>query len=877
MLKKMGFAMNEKMMHIKIDNKDYEILEGTTLLAACRKAGIDVPALCYLEGVNEEAACSVCVVEVKGAKVLMRSCATLVREGMEILTNTARVRKARRMNMELLLAGHADDCFTCDRSQTCTLKKLAFNMGIREIRFPKATRVEMEPDASGYSLIRDPNKCILCRRCISVCAKVQSVHAIDVTHRGKASFVSTFMGRGLAHTECINCGQCLLVCPTGAIVENNAIDSVWKALNDKTRIVLVQTAPAVRAAIGEEFGMPAGSLVTGKMAAALRRLGFAKVFDTQFTADLTIMEEGYELIDRIQNKGPLPLISSCSPGWVKFAEHFFPGILENLSTCKSPQQMFGALAKTFYAQKLGVDPRKIVVVSVMPCTAKKFEAQRPEMNAAFTYWKSKMQLNEDDGFPDVDYCLTTREAARMMKEAGINFLHLADESFDEPLGVSTGAGVIFGATGGVMEAALRTTYEVLTKQPLGKLEFHDLRGMKGIKTAEVNINGLPVKVAVAHGLGHARHLMEEVQAGKSPYAFIEIMSCPGGCIGGGGQPIPTDAEIRKKRMAALYQEDEGKKIRKSHENPAIISLYKEFLEAPMSEIAHHLLHTHYAERTLGKEEFLLRTHQVQHTIEKEELRLEEHKESLKLLHDQLTTLNKNYLREQLAALSKNYLDSISFVSHELKAILSSLVINVYTIKEECLGEINPKQKKVFDSVARHLDYFSVTVRNFFDLGRIEKGELMLRKAPLSLKEDIFDASIEVFSKHANERGMKIVNSIEPGLKIDADADLLSVAANNLIGNAVKYGHDGGRIIVTAQSFDHRLQVEVYNDGRPISNSESDKLFKKFSRLEAPETKLSRGTGLGLFITKEIIKKHKGRIWAEAREAGNAFIFQIAKG
>ena len=869
-------VMNEKNVRIKINNKDYQAAEGQTLLAACKEAGIDVPTLCYLQGVNEEATCSVCVVEVKGARTLMRSCVTLVRDGMEILTNTERVRRARRLNMELLLAGHSKDCFTCDRNQTCHLRKLAFNMGIREVRFPKATKIEMEPDTSGFSLVRDPNKCILCRRCISVCSKIQSVNAIDTIHRGKRCHVSTFMDQGLAGTECINCGQCLLVCPTGAIVENNATEAVWKALNDKSRIVIVEAAPAVRAAIGEEFGMPAGSLVTGKLAAGLRRLGFFKVFDTQFSADLTIMEEGYELIDRLQNKGALPLITSCSPGWVKFAEHFFPGILDNISTCKSPQQMFGVIAKTYYAEKLGIDPRKIVVVSVMPCTAKKFEARRPEMNSAFRYWKQKMDLKDEESFPDVDHVLTTREAARMMKEAGINFVALADENFDEPLGVSTGAGVIFGATGGVMEAALRTTYEVLTKQPLGKLEFHELRGLKGIKTAEVNINGLSVKVAVAHGLINVRHLIKEVQRGESPYAFIEIMSCPGGCIGGGGQPLSTDVEIRQKRIAAIYQEDTSKAIRKSHENPAIISLYSEFLGKPLGELSHHLLHTYYAERNIEKEKLLLRTHDVQRIIEKQELRLEEHKKSLKFLHEQLTASNKSYLDEQLAVLNKNYLDSISFVSHELKAILSSLVLNVYTIKEEHLGSINPKQKKVFDSIARHLDYFSVTVRNFFDLGRIEKGELVLRKIPLSLKEDVFDSSIEIFSKHADEKGMEIVNEIESGLKIEADADLLSVVANNLIGNAVKYGQASGRIIVHAQSFDHRLQVEVYSDGRPFEPSESQKLFKKFSRLEAPETKASRGTGLGLFITKEIIKKHQGRIWTEARQAGNAFIFQISK-
>ena len=590
--------MADKMVNIKIDGKDYQVEQGINILKACQAAGIIIPTICYLEGISEEAACSICVVEVKNAKTLMRSCVTKVNEGMEIFTNTERVRKARKMNLELLLAGHPKDCFVCDRNQTCELRRIAYEMGIREVRFPKTVKLEMEIDSSSPSILRDPNKCILCRRCISVCEKVQSVSAIDTAKRGKLTKVTTFMDRGLGNVVCVNCGQCLLVCPTGALVENNEIAGVWKALADPKKFVVVETAPAVRASIGEEFGMAPGNLATGKMAASLRRLGFDRVFDTQFSADLTIMEEGHELIDRIKNKGVLPLITSCSPGWIKFAEHFYPKVLAHVSSCKSPQQMFGAVAKTYYAQKLNLDPRNMVVVSVMPCIAKKFEAKRPEMESAFEFWKEKMNLKDNEYFPDVDFVLTTREAARMIKEAGIDFVNLADENFDEPLGVSTGAAVIFGATGGVMEAALRTAYEVLTGKTLEKIDFEGMRGLQGIKTAEVDIDGLKIKVAVANSLSNARVLLEEIQAGRSPYAFIEIMTCPGGCIGGGGQPIPTDTAVRQKRMEAIYREDRNKPLRKSHQNPAVAELYKEFLGAPLGEKSHLLLHTHYHERAM---------------------------------------------------------------------------------------------------------------------------------------------------------------------------------------------------------------------------------------------------------------------------------------
>ncbi|MDD5281345.1 MAG: NADH-dependent [FeFe] hydrogenase, group A6 [Candidatus Omnitrophica bacterium] len=588
--------MEDKKVSLKIDGKVYECDAGMTILEACAKAAIDIPTLCYLKDINQEAACSICLVEVKGAKTLLRSCVTSIKEGMEIFTNTERVRNARRLNLELLLAGHPKDCLVCDRNQSCELRKLAFDMGIREVRFPKTTKTELPLDATSVSLSRDPNKCILCGRCVSVCSAIQSVKAIDFSGRGKSSKVTTFFDSGLANSVCVNCGQCLLVCPTGAIIEKNAIEEVWHALSDPKKFVVVEVAPAVRAAIGEEFGMPAGSLVTAKLAQGLRKLGFAKVFDTQFSADLTIMEEGYELIQRIKNKGILPMITSCSPGWIKFAEHFFPGILGNISSCKSPQQMFGAVAKTYYAEKYNIDPRNIIVVSIMPCTAKKFEASRPEMQSAFDYWKNKMALKEDEAFRDVDYVLTTREASRLIKEAGINFINLPGEDFDEPLGISTGAAVIFGATGGVMEAAVRTAYEVLTGRQLEKLDFMNLRGLNGIKVADIDIDGLNLKVAVANSLSNARVLLEEIEEGRSPYAFIEIMTCPGGCLGGAGQPIPTNNEIRLKRMEAIYREDKNKPLRKSHENPAVQALYKEFLGQPLGEKSHHLLHTYYKKR-----------------------------------------------------------------------------------------------------------------------------------------------------------------------------------------------------------------------------------------------------------------------------------------
>jgi iron-only hydrogenase group A len=583
-------------MKITINHQPIEVDEGMTIWQACHDAGINIPSLCYFKDISANASCGVCVVEVKGVKTLLRSCITEVTEGMEIITDSPRVREARKVNVELLLANHPEDCLQCDRNLNCELQQLAFNLGINEKRFVRTRKGHLKKDETSFSLVRDPEKCILCGRCVAVCDQVQSVRAIDFSGRGLRTKISTFFDMGLGNSICINCGQCALICPTGAITERSTIKEVWSELHDPEKVVVVQTAPAVRVGIGEAMGLPYGSLVTGQMVASLRKLGFSKVFDTNFAADLTIVEEANELIERIKNKGVLPMITSCSPGWIKFAEHFFPSSLPHLSTCKSPQQMFGAIAKTYYAEQAGIDPRNMVVVSIMPCTAKKFEARRPEMDDAFHYWKEKLHLSENEHFYDVDYVLTTRELARMFKEVGIDFTNLPSEEFDNPLGVSTGAGVIFGATGGVMEAALRTAYEVITGSQLTNVDFVAVRGMDGIKEAEIDLNGIQLKVAVAHTLSNARTLLEQIENGTSPYTFIEVMTCPGGCLGGGGQPIPTDEEIRLKRAESIYLEDKHKPLRKSHENPEIQYLYQHFLQKPLSEQAHHLLHTHYVER-----------------------------------------------------------------------------------------------------------------------------------------------------------------------------------------------------------------------------------------------------------------------------------------
>ncbi len=587
--------MEKKLINITIDGRNYQVNEETTILEASLGAGVRIPSLCYLKDVSHNASCAICVVEVKGARSLVRSCVTTVLEGMEIITHSPAINQARKMNLELILANHPKECLICERNGNCELQDLSANLGISETSFPQ-TKPSESADITSPSLVRNPDKCILCGRCIAVCADVQTVYAIDFTGRGLRSKVGTYQNRGLGNVACTNCGQCALVCPTAAIVEKDDSGDVFNDIYNSDKIVVVQTAPAIRVGIGEAMGMGEGALVTGKMVASLRKLGFDKVFDTQFTADLTIMEEGYELINRIKTGGTLPMVTSCSPGWIKFIEHFFPNSLQHLSTCKSPQQMFGAVAKTYYAQKLNIDPRKLVVVSIMPCTAKKFECRRPEMNSAFHYWKDKLNLADKDNFYDVDYVLTTRELAKMFKKTGIDFSALKEEEFDHPLGISTGAGAIFGATGGVMEAAVRTAYEVITGKPLPKIDLNVVRGFEGIKEAELDLDGAKIKVAVAHSLKNARTLLEQIEEGKSPYAFIEVMTCPGGCLGGGGQAIPTTWAIRQKRADSIYREDTLHAIRKSHENPAIKAIYSDFLKEPLGHTSHELLHTSYTER-----------------------------------------------------------------------------------------------------------------------------------------------------------------------------------------------------------------------------------------------------------------------------------------
>lgn len=578
------------MVTLKIDGRTVQAEDGMTVLEACLQEGIRIPTLCNLKDINNIGACRMCLVEDAKSGKLQASCVLPVSEGLEVKTASPKVLEARRAVLELILSDHDRSCLTCKRNQTCELQALANEMGVSEIEFQGAHIVKTIDELSP-SVVRDNNKCILCRRCVAACAKTQGVCAIGVQNRGFKSQIGSEFGKSLGEVACINCGQCIAACPTGALTEKDATKEVWAALNDPKKFVVFQPAPAVRVAIGEEFGMPIGTRCTGKLAAAMRRLGADRVFDVDFAADLTIMEEGTELLQRIQNGGVLPMITSCSPGWIKFCEHFYPEFIPNLSTCKSPNQMQGAVTKTYFAEKNGLDPRDIFVVSVMPCTAKKFEIQRPEMGR--------------DGYRDVDANLTTRELARMIRQAGIDFVHLPDEDFDDVLGESTGAAVIFGVTGGVMEAALRTVADILSKQDLKEIEYQDVRGLTGIKEATVSIAGMEIKVAVAHGTANAAKLLDAIKAGEKSYHFIEIMGCPGGCVTGGGQPI-VDARTRyfvdpkAARAAATYDEDEAKTIRKSHENPAIKKIYAEFLGEPCGHKSHELLHTHYVDRSATK-------------------------------------------------------------------------------------------------------------------------------------------------------------------------------------------------------------------------------------------------------------------------------------
>lgn len=581
-----------EMVNLKINGIEVAAPKGSTILEAARIAGIQIPTLCFLKEINEIGACRICVVEVKGARSLAASCVYPVNEGMEVFTSTPAVLKSRKATLELILSTHNRKCLSCVRSNNCELQKLAIEFGIDDEGKYDGEMIEYEIDDSAAHMWRDNSKCILCRHCTAVCEKTQGIGVIGANDRGFKTHISSAFEMGLGETSCVSCGQCINVCPVGAISERDFTDEIFEVIADPTKHVVVQTAPSVRAGLGECFGMPIGTNVEGKMAAALRRLGFDKVFDTNFSADLTIIEEGTELIQRITEGGTLPMITSCSPGWIKFCEHYFPDLIPNLSSCKSPQQMFGAVTKTYYAEKMGIDPKDIVCVSVMPCTAKKFEMGRDDQSAS--------------GYPDIDYAITTRELGKMIDRAGIIFAELPDEGFDSPLGEASGAGLIFGATGGVMEAALRFAVEKITGEtlPEDKINFTDVRGTKGVKEAEYKVGDLNVKVAVASGLSNARELMDKIRRGEADYQFIEVMACPGGCVNGGGQPIQPGIvhsfkDIRALRAKALYDADQVMVLRKSQDNESVKTLYKEYLGEPGSHKAHDILHTSYVARKIN--------------------------------------------------------------------------------------------------------------------------------------------------------------------------------------------------------------------------------------------------------------------------------------
>lgn len=577
-----------EMINIKINGMPLSVAKGTTILEAAKSAGIKIPTLCFLKDINEIGACRMCVAEVKGARSLVAACVYPIdREGTEIFTNTKKIQDSRRHTLELILSNHRKECLSCKRSGNCELQQMCRDFGVENEDKYKGEMKKAEIDDSAPHLIRDNSKCVLCRRCVAVCKSNQYVGVIGTNNRGFDSEIGCAFNKNLNETSCINCGQCTAVCPTGALVERDNTAEVFDALADPDKIVIVNPAPSIRATLGECFGMPIGTDVEGKMVTALRMLGFDKVFDTDFGADLTIMEEANEFIDRVQNGGVLPMITSCSPGWVKFCEYYYPDMIPNLSTCKSPQQMTGAMIKTYYAEKEGIDPQDIVVVSVMPCTAKKFEITRDDQSAA--------------GIPDTDYSITTRELARMIERQQIQFRDLPDGEFDTVLGISTGASVIFGATGGVMEAALRTAADTLTGKSLDAVEYTEVRGTDDIKEATYNIAGMDVNVAVASGLSNAAKLLDKVKSGEANYHFIEIMCCPGGCVNGGGQPIQSGdthnfVDLKALRASALYKNDENKAFRKSHDNPAIKTVYEEYLEKPGSHKAHEILHTSYVKR-----------------------------------------------------------------------------------------------------------------------------------------------------------------------------------------------------------------------------------------------------------------------------------------